>query len=374
MTRRKLDQKKVEEKREENKLKAFFMDNKRIVKYSLLGLLAISLSAGAISLALRNDNKDKGKVKIESSKESKKETNKESKETQIEVSKEIEEEINKEVEEEIKKIEDKGLSKEDQEKEIKKAKEKIVERVAKENKVNQNNINNIVERNVSKRVESSTKINNEVKEKARETRKEVEKKIADTKTSQTKENKKTKPSKPTQPSKPKGNKKEVTRTTETKSINFKIIDNFAHTNWKSRVKQKGVNGKTINTYKITLEDEKEVSRNITDTKTIKAQDEIIETYVKVQDKKVETREVEDKNSPIYDYKSRDRWFVKNDATGETTYHYSAKDAENKYVENLDKGQLSSWGTAEPELIKGDLIGYDKVNKEVVVQEEKWAWQ
>lgn len=301
MTRRKLDQKKVEEKREENKLKAFFMDNKKIVKYSLIGLLAISLSAGAISLALRNDNKDKGKVGIESSKEPKETQKETNKETQIEVSKEIEKEINKEIEEEIKKIEDKGLNKEDQEKEIE----------------------------------------------------------------ETKETKPSKPAetKPTQPSKPKETKKEVTRTTETKSIDFKTIDNFAHTNGKSRVYQEGRNGERT----IVKEDGKIVS----DTITRKPQDKIIERYVKVQDKKTETREVEDKNSPIYDYKSRDRWFVNNDLTGEKKYFYSSDEAY-RYFE--DNKILGNWGTAEPELIKGDLIGYDKVKKEIVVQEEKWEWK
>lgn len=366
MARRKLDQNKINEERKENKLKAFFMDNKRIVKYSVLGLLAISLTAGAISLALRNDNKDKGKVKIESAKETKKET---INETKLEVSEKIEEEINKEIEEEIKKIEDKGLSKEDQEKQIEKAKEKIVERVAKENKVNKNNLNNIVERNVSKRVESSNKINNEIKEKAKETRKEVEKKIADTKKKEEREKaKETKPSTPskpseTKPTQPKETKKEVTRTTETKSIDFKTIDNFAHTNGKSRVYQEGRSGERT----IVKEDGKIVS----DTITRKPQDKIIERYVKVQDKKTEIRKVEDKNSPIYDYQSRDRWFVNNDLTGEKKYFYSSDEAY-RYFE--DNKILGNWGTAEPELIKGDLIGYDKVNKEVVVQEEKWEWK
>ena len=376
MTRRKLDQKKVEEKREENKLKAFFMDNKKIVKYSLIGLLAISLSAGAISLALRNDNKNKGKVTIESSKESKNENQKETnKETQIEVSKEIEEEINKEIEEEIKKIEDKGLSKEDQEKEIQKAKENILASVSKKEKLDKNSLENIVNKKVSKRVESSTKINNELKEKARETRKESEKKITDTNTSQTKENKETKPSKP---SKPKDqSKKNITYKYEDKEtiIPYKTRRKHNIPNAKTRVKQKGVNGKTINTYKITLEDGKEVSRNISDTKTIKAQDEIIETYVKVQDKKVETREVEDKSRPIYEEKGRDRWFVRIEDTGKIHYYYSAKDAAEASDKFLNEGYLNNWGTADPEVIKTDkIIGYHTKTENVVVQEEKWAWQ
>lgn len=288
MARRKLDQKKINEKRKENKLKAFFMDNKKIVKYSLIGLLAISLSAGAISLASRNDNKDKGKVTIESSKESKKET-------QIEVSKETQEET----------------------------------------------------------------VNEE----------EAEKKIIDTNTSQTKENKETKPSKSKDQS-----KKNITYKYEDKEtiIPYKTKRKYNIPNAKTRVKQKGVNGKTINTYKITLEDGKEVSRNITDTKTIKAQDEIIETYVKVQDKKVETREIEDKSKPVYRIIGKERWFVHNDLTGETKYFYSAGEAEDYMTNNRI---LGNWGTAESEKIKtNEILGYETKTEEVVVQEEKWAWQ
>lgn len=372
MARKKIDQNKVNEERKENKAKAFSTDNKKIVKYSLIGLLAISLSAGAISLALKNDNKDRGKVTIESAKETKKETN-------LEVSKELEKEINKEIEEEIKKIENQGLSKEDQEKEIEKAKENILLSVSKKEKLDKNSLKNIVNKKVSKRIESSSKLDKNVKTKAKEEIKEIEKKESSTdKHKDTSSNKKTETKEEKKSDTNNNNKakqnKEVSYKYEDKetTIPYKTIRKHNIPNAKTRVKQKGVNGKTINTYKITLEDGKEVSRNISDTKTIKSQDEIIETYVKIQDKKVEIREVEDKSKPVYRIIGKERWFVHNDLTGEKKYFYSAGEAEDYFINN---GILGNWGTAESEKIKtNEILGYETKTENVVVQEEKWAWQ
>lgn len=333
----------------EDDKKNIFKNRKAWIIIAFVSLVIVTIAA--VYAGKKSNKPEKPNVKIV-------ETNKESiKETQEEtlVSKAVE----KEIEEEIKKIEDKGLSKEGQEKEIKKAKEKIVEKVAKENKVNKGNINNIVERNVSKRVESSTKINKEVKEKARETRKEAEKKIEET----IRETKKEKETKQPQPSKPKETKKEAVRTTETQLISFNTIDNYASTGGKSRVYQEGRNGERT----IVKEDGKIVSNKVTRN----PQDKIIERYVKVQDKKVETREVEDKSKPVYRTLTKDRWFVHNDLTGETKYFYSAGEAEDYMTNNRI---LGNWGTADPETTKGPLIGYDTKKEEVVVQEEKWEWK
>lgn len=322
--------------------------NTKVNKKAIAIIALISLVVVILSIVYANK---RGKKLKEIPRETAIET---AKETKLGTSKEVEDKINKEVEKEIKEIENKGLSKEEQEKAIKKAKEKIVERVAKENKVNKNNINNIVERNVSKRVESSDKINNEVKEKARETRKEAEKKISDTK--------------PTQSSKPSKTKKEVKRTTETQSISFNTIDNYANTGGKSRVYQEGRNGERT----IVKEDGKVVSNKV----TRQAQDKIIERYVKVQSAEYKTveKEVDDLSKPVYRIDSRDRWFVNNDLTGEKKYFYSAKEASDYMTDNEI---LGNWGTADPEIIKTDvLLGYEKktVKEKVKVSDEVWKWK
>lgn len=237
-----------------------------------------------------------------------------------------------------------------------------------------------------KRVEKSKitdKENSDLKAKVEETQREMAKE-----TSTKKETQKEVVKKATQ-SKPKETSKEVSSYTkseptityetvagETETIPYKTLRKHNISGADTRVSQSGVNGVKTNYYKVKYSDGEEVSREFSYSETTKSPvDEVIQTYVKVQDRVVEEREVEDKSRPIYDWYGRERWFVKNDATGEITYHYSAKEADEKYGENLDKGQLSSWGTAETEIITTDeILGYEYKTEEVVVQEEKWEWQ
>ena len=239
----------------------------------------------------------------------------------------------------------------------------------------------------NKRVEKSKitdKENSDLKAEVEETQRELPKETSTKKEKQKEEVKETK-----QASKPKETSKEVSSYTkseptityetvagETETIPYKTLRKHNISGADTRVSQSGVNGVKTNYYKVKYSDGKEVSREFSYSETTKSPiDEVIQTYVKVQDRVVEEREVEDKSKPIYDWYGRERWFVKNDATGEITYHYSSGDAEDKYLENLDNGQLSSWGTAETEIITTDrIIGYEYKMEEVVVQEEKWEWQ
>lgn len=175
MTRKQLDPKNIKDQEKQNKIKTFFQDQQKVVKYSIIGLLALvlTLTLGAISSSLRNKDKNNGKAKIETSKETQKETQKE---TKLEVSKELEEKINAEIEEEIKEIENKGLSKEDQEKEIQKTKENILNKVSQKEKLDKKSLANIVNKKVSTRVESSSKLDKTIKTNAKEEIKEIERK------------------------------------------------------------------------------------------------------------------------------------------------------------------------------------------------------
>ena len=175
-------------------------------------------------------------------------------------------------------------------------------------------------------------------------------------------------SKPSIPSKPKETKKEVIRTTETQSISFNTIDNYAYTGGKSRVYQEGRSG--VRT--IVKEDGKVVSNTI----TTQPQDKIIERYVKVQSAEYKTveKEVDDLDRPIYNEYGRERWFVHNDLTGETKYFYSAKEASDYMTDNEI---LGNWGTAETEIVVTDeIVGYETkiVKEEVKVSDEVWEWK
>ena len=377
MQRRKLNQ--------ENK------DNKKKL-FILLGVLALLILVGSV-IAIKNRNNKQieetpKETVLETVKESEKETQKESskKENKKEDKKDKKvtqkKDDNKKVKEEVKEDGTVVIESEDEKgnKVVTKIKDNKVEKIVTDktgkSKTERSNIND----------KENSGLKTKVKEVVREKETKKEKSVAskpsklkqNTKTEKPKENKVTKPSpskqnkpsetKPSTPSKPKETKKEVVRTTETQSISFNTIDNYAYTGGKSRVYQEGRNG--VRT--IVKEDGKVVSNTI----TTQPQDKIIERYVKVQSAEYKTieKEVDDLDKPVYRERGRARWFVYNSLTGETKYFYSAGEAEDYMTDNEI---LGNWGTAEPEIIVTDeIIGYEtkKVKEEVKVSDEVWEWK
>lgn len=165
--------------------------------------------------------------------------------------------------------------------------------------------------------------------------------------------------------------KKVEKTVET--IPFIVIDAYANTGAQSRVYQEGVNGQKEIRYEVVYTNGKETSRKkIGETITVNPKNRIIERYVEVSPRKVTVQEVDDTTRPIYRTKSVDRWFVR-DRRGNLWLFYSAKEAEEKYLENGRNGFISNWGTYEPETVKTDIvIGYEKIKKEVI-QEAVYEW-
>ena len=205
-------------------------------------------------------------------------------------------------------------------------------------------------------------------------------------TSTKKETQKEEVKKATQ-SKPKETSKEVSSYTkseptityetvagETETIPYKTLRKHNISGADTRVSQSGVNGVKTNYYKVKYSDGEEVSREFSYSETTKSPvDEVIQTYVKVQDRIVEEREVEDKSRPIYSGSTRDRWFIKEWDSGKVHIFYD----EDEMLEAVGKMTvLHNWGTMEPEFDPngGELLGYDTKMEEVVVQEEKWEWQ
>lgn len=165
---------------------------------------------------------------------------------------------------------------------------------------------------------------------------------------------------------------------ETETIPYSVSRRHVIPNSQTRVAQKGVNGSV--TYKVTYQNGQVVSKQ--EINRVNPTNEIIETYVKVRDKVVETREVDDLSQPVYEIKDLRRWFVKNMVTGEVLYFYTELEAYQTHVGENElgyswklKGYTSSWGTAESETIRTDkIMDYRKKIEQVVVQEEKWEWQ
>ena len=169
--------------------------------------------------------------------------------------------------------------------------------------------------------------------------------------------------------------------TENQSIPFGTTRKHNIAGAKTRVSTQGQNGTKTLTYKLTFTDGVQTNRELISTNVTKNPvNQIIQTYVKVQDRKVETREVDDKTRPIYTGSTKPRWFVSH--TDPVTnkkypmeYYYSKDVAYNRYSE-LSTKYLVRWGTAQDEFDPngGDLIGYYPKKVQVVIQEEKWEWQ
>ena len=174
-----------------------------------------------------------------------------------------------------------------------------------ENKGNNNKTINATEKETNKETKKETnkETKKEVvkKETNKETKKEKETSKKDDKNQKTQNNEKKSQSKTSNSNINNSNSTnyqqssqttQVKRTTETQTIPFNIIDNYAYTGGKSRVYQDGRSGvRTI---------VRENGEIVSNTVTTSPQDKIIERYVKTKDAQYETREIEDKSKPIYE--------------------------------------------------------------------------
>lgn len=319
----------------------------------------------------------KDETSAETTDETTKETQEETKAEEIEES--VAEKVEEELEKEVKKIEQKNLSKEEKEKQIEKAKEKVVEKVAKEEKVDKKKVEKIAKAEVKKSVKKA-----ESKKEAKTTTSNKTSKTSSTKKTTTASKPKATTSNKTT-SKPKTTttnkttvKKPVVvveRYTDTDPIHYQTIDKYKGKGTKSKVVQKGKDGSITKVRNVTFTDDVKTDEELVDTIIVEPVSEIIARYVKVQDEKWETKEVEDKTKPVYLEVGKERWFVRNQETGEFKYFYSAADANEYHGVLTEQGILSNWGTAPTELIKTDtILGYDYKTVEVKVQDEKWEWK
>ena len=166
--------------------------------------------------------------------------------------------------------------------------------------------------------------------------------------------------------------------TEREVLKYKTVSK--HSSGKSRVARQGTNGYIERTYKITYKNGVQVSKELSDTKTVNPQNEIIQHYVKVRDARYETREVDDKSKPIHEGKSISRWFVSWGPEGKertVEYYYSSREAFNRYDQIVaDTDYAVNWGSTENEFDPngGEIIGYEKKTEKVKVQDEVWEWQ
>lgn len=343
--------------------------------------ITLTLALSLILVACNNEKAEETNIEttneqtvIEVKDETTKETQEETKAEEIEES--VVEKVEEELEKEVKKIEQKNLSKDEKEKQIEKAKEKVVEKVAKEEKIDKKKVEKIAKAEVkktTKKVESKKETKTTTSNKTSKTS-STKKTTTASKPKATTSNKTTSKPKTTTTNKTTVKKPVVVveRYTDTDPIHYQTIDKYKGKGTKSKVVQKGKDGSITKVRNVTFTDDVKTDEELVDTIIVEPVSEIIARYVKVQDEKWETKEVEDKTKPVYGYYNVDRWFVRNQETGEMKYFYSAKEAED-YHANLNA--LSNWGTAPMEKVYTDEIwGYDYKTVEVKVQDEKWEWK
>ena len=166
------------------------------------------------------------------------------------------------------------------------------------------------------------------------------------------------------------NKKDIKtkRITESEEIPFKIIRKHNISDAKTRVRQDGINTIIKRTYEITYEDGIEVSRKLIDENTQKGQDKIIETLIDFKEPVIEEVEVDDKDKPIYE--TRTAYNVVSEEGENLGTFFNLDLAQDKQVEFQNEGISTSINMTEDEIV----VGYEKVLKEVIVEEGKEVWE
>ena len=179
------------------------------------------------------------------------------------------------------------------------------------------------------------------------------------------------PKKPEQPTEPEKPEDEVVVKEVYEEVPFNTVRAINDPNLKTRVFQKGVNGKDL--YKVTYKNGEFVKKDFVKTVT-EPVDEIIQSYVKVKDAEYEVRYKERffasgithedyLNMPQEDYKilvgDDDEAIARVAAKYVKTYYFDTYEEAAAYMKNFDTG---NFGTA------------DSVEETVKVADEVWEWQ
>ena len=249
-----------------------------------------------------------------------------------------------------------------------------------------------------KRIENSdpktpTEEEKEILEKAKADREKSEIILAKLKSYKLKE-KEEKPEEPKEDDKPSDDKKdegkedpkddekpsekpEIIKTTLKEEIPFETKRAINDPNLETRIAQAGSNG--FVEYELTYEgdrliDKKEINR-------VNPTDEIIETYVKVKDAEIGTREVEDKSKPIYKTEYQQMAFVRGYIidewveTGEENVQYWEFDSYEEAYEFADKnGIMGNYGTLDKYKEIQTFVGYETITEEYEISPAVYEWR
>lgn len=172
-------------------------------------------------------------------------------------------------------------------------------------------------------------------------------------------------------------KPEITKTTLKEEIPFETKRAVNDPNLETRIAQAGSNG--FVEYELTYEGNKLIDKKVINK--VEPTDQIIETYVKVKDAEIGTREVEDKSKPIYKTEYQQMAFVRGFSvdeyreTGEKNIQYWEFDSYKEAYEFADKNNImGNYGDLDKYKEIKTFVGYETVTEEYEISPAVYEWR
>ena len=183
--------------------------------------------------------------------------------------------------------------------------------------------------------------------------------------------------KPTDEDKPSEEKPEITKTTLEEEIPFETKRAVNDPNLETRIVQAGSNG--FVEYELTYEGNKLIDKKVINK--VEPTDQIIETYVKVKDAEIGTREVEDKSKPIYKTEYQQKAFVRGYPaeewieTGEENIQYWEFDSYEEANAFFSKHEImGNYGTLDKYKEIKTFVGYETVTETYEISPAVYEWR
>lgn len=183
--------------------------------------------------------------------------------------------------------------------------------------------------------------------------------------------------KPTDEDKPSEEKPKITKKTLKEKIPFKTKRAVNDPSLKARIAQVGSDG--FIEYELTYEGNKLIDKR--EINRVNPTDEIIQTYVKVKDAKMGTREIEDKSKPIYKTEYKQKAFVRGfylpeyQETGEENIHYWEFDSYREAADFFEKNEIvGNYGDLDKYKEVKTLVGYEKKTETYEISPAVYEWK
>lgn len=177
--------------------------------------------------------------------------------------------------------------------------------------------------------------------------------------------------------KPSEEKQKITKKTVKEKIPFKTKRAVNDPSLKARIAQVGSDG--FVEYELTYEGNKLIDKR--EINRVNPTDEIIQTYVKVKDAKMGTREIEDKSKPIYKTEYKQKAFVRGfylpeyQETGEENIHYWEFDSYREAADFFEKNEIvGNYGDLDKYKEVKTLVGYEKKTETYEISPAVYEWK